>query len=133
MGLILSTFFLIPDPVYNSILVHFIIESLTPILNSIFGVIFQNFGYNNLMGNGNTFFAEFGLSNSNINYLSYTFGIIILVYCIIGIIGLYNFKKNKRSGWFMIFILSIPLIIIIFGIFFLKYLLKREIVEKFQI
>ncbi|TFF98121.1 MAG: hypothetical protein EU547_02525 [Promethearchaeota archaeon] len=133
-GLILGSFNFIPspEPKYNSFIIYLIIEYITPLVNSYFNWVVQIIGYNNIMGNGNSLFAEFGLSNTNLNLLTWGFGVIIYVLCVLGVIGLIYFKKRKKIGWTIIVLLTIPLIGFGIGALFLDYLFNRDTINSFN-
>ncbi|MHA1752661.1 MAG: hypothetical protein ACTSYZ_09865 [Candidatus Helarchaeota archaeon] len=133
IGLIISILNFIPSPLpnYTSLFSYLVIEILTPLINNLIGWIFQQFGLDNLMGNGNTFLAQFGLSNTNINALSLALGVIFLIYSIVILSGIYYFKKSRKIGWIFLFITSIPLIIFIIGIFFLNYLSRKNVIDHY--
>ncbi|MHA1693786.1 MAG: hypothetical protein ACTSXT_04515 [Candidatus Helarchaeota archaeon] len=120
-----------PLPNYTSLFSYLVIEILTPLINNLIGWIFQQFGLDNFMGNGNTFLAQFGLSNTNINALSLELGVIFLIYSIVILSGIYYFKKSRKIGWIFLFITSIPLIIFIIGIFFLNYLSRKNVIDHY--
>jgi len=133
IGLIISILNFIPSPLpnYTSLFSYLVIEILTPLINNLIGWIFQQFGLDNFMGNGNTFLAQFGLSNTNINALSLELGVIFLIYSIVILSGIYYFKKSRKIGWIFLFITSIPLIIFIIGIFFLNYLSRKNVIDHY--
>jgi uncharacterized membrane protein YwzB len=133
-GIILGSLNFIPSPEqkYNSYIVYLLIDFITPLVNSNFSWIVQIIGYHKVMGDGNSLFAEFGLSNTNLNLLSWGFGVVIYVLCFVGVIGLIYFKKRKKIGWKIIVLLTIPLIGFVIGAFFLDYLLSRDTINNFD-
>jgi len=102
-------------------------------LNLYFSGFSQLLGYENIMGDGNTLAAQIGLSTTNLNQMTYIFGIIIYGLCIFGLYGLDRFVKCKREGWYIVFLLSIPLTACIIGIFFINYLINSETHEKYDL
>jgi len=134
IGLIIGVLNFIPssNPEYNSVFVYLICEWAGPIINNHIGWIFQNIGYSNFIGNLNTFTAQFGLSYTNINIITWGLGALLIIYSIMGVIGINKFKRTKKSGWTIIFIMSIPLSALIIGLFFLNYLIKKDTIKLFN-
>lgn len=133
-GIILGILHFIPSPFdgYNSFISYFIIEEISPLMNSLFDWIVQIFGYTSIMGDGNTLFARIGLSSTNLNMLTWIYGGIICLLCSIAIIGIIEFRNKRRSGWIIITYLSIHLIGLIIGAIFFKYLINKDEQLKFH-
>ncbi|MBD3228853.1 MAG: hypothetical protein GF329_11760 [Candidatus Lokiarchaeota archaeon] len=121
-----------PSPGYTSFISYLFIMGVAPLINDLFNWLVQFFGYSHVMGNENTLAARIGLSNINLNLLTWVFGIIICFLSIVAIIGIVNFRNKKKEGWIIITYLSIHLIPLLIGIIFLNYLFKKETQNTFN-
>ncbi|MHA1229502.1 MAG: hypothetical protein ACTSRP_03050 [Candidatus Helarchaeota archaeon] len=120
-----------PDSQYNSYFTYTLLFGFEPLINSLFNNLAQSLGFSSFMGGKNSLLNYFGLSNNNINNLTYSIGVILLLYALFCFIGIYKFNFKKKLGWYILFILSIPLIPSIFGIFNLNYLSRANVIKDY--